>query len=68
MHKVPSLKKGVFLGAVIVASVAAVTAQHKSWAAPRAAWGDPDCDGIWNYGTMTPLEWPASRHDATLDG
>jgi hypothetical protein len=25
----------------------------------RTSWGDPDLQGTWNYGTMTPLERPA---------
>jgi hypothetical protein len=27
---------------------------------PRTAWGDPDFDGVWNFGTMTPLERSAA--------
>jgi hypothetical protein len=27
-----------------------------TWTAPRTVWGDPDFDGVWNFGTMTPLE------------
>jgi hypothetical protein len=27
--------------------------------APRTPWGEPDLQGVWNYGTMTPLERPA---------
>jgi hypothetical protein len=34
-------------------------AAAKPWAGPRTAWGDPDLEGVWNYGTMTPLERPA---------
>jgi hypothetical protein len=31
--------------------------QAKSaWKAPRTAWGDPDLQGTWNNGTITPLE------------
>ena len=30
-------------------------------APPRTAWGAPDLQGLWNYGTSTPLERPA-RH------
>ena len=26
----------------------------------RTAWGAPDLEGVWNYGTMTPLERPAN--------
>ncbi len=28
-------------------------------AAPRTPWGDPDLQGLWNHGTITPLERPA---------
>ena len=27
-------------------------------AAPRTPWGDPDLQGLWNHGTITPLERP----------
>ncbi len=27
-------------------------------AAPRTPWGDPDLQGVWNHGTITPLERP----------
>jgi len=27
-----------------------------TWTAPRTAWGDPDLQGTWNNGTITPLE------------
>ena len=38
-----------------------------SWNAPKTPWGDPDLQGIWNFGTITPLERPASQADrATL--
>jgi hypothetical protein len=34
---------------------------------PRTPWGDPDLQGIWNFGTITPLERPAQFKDrATL--
>ncbi len=26
------------------------------WTAPRTPWGDPDLEGTWNNGTITPLE------------
>ena len=32
-------------------------------ASPRTPWGDPDLQGVWNYGTMTPLERPAQWAD-----
>ena len=69
MHgaRVPTLKRGgLFVGAVIVASVAAITAQQSSWTAPRTAWGDPEFDGIWNYATMTPLERPREVADKAV--
>ena len=27
-----------------------------TWTAPRTDWGDPDLQGTWNNGTITPLE------------
>ena len=41
-----------------------VTAQSSS--APRTAWGDPDLQGLWNHGTITPLERPADYGDREL--
>jgi hypothetical protein len=34
------------------------TSSSQSWTSPRTPWGDPDLQGVWNYGTMTPLERP----------
>lgn len=34
-------------------------ASTKAWTVPRLPGGDPDLEGIWNYGTATPLERPA---------
>src|SRR6187551_1707747 len=31
----------------------------RPWTAARTASGAPDIQGVWNYGTMTPLERPA---------
>jgi hypothetical protein len=31
----------------------------KVWTIPRLPGGDPDLEGVWNYGTATPLERPA---------
>jgi len=30
----------------------------KAYTVPRTPWGDPDIQGIWNNGTITPLERP----------
>ena len=39
----------------------------KPFNAPKTPWGDPDLQGIWNFGTITPLERPAQFKDrATL--
>jgi hypothetical protein len=38
-----------------------------SFNVPKTPWGDPDLQGIWNFGTITPLERPAQFKDrATL--
>jgi hypothetical protein len=31
----------------------------KAWTPARTSSGVPDLEGVWNYGTMTPLERPA---------
>src|SRR5499426_4434808 len=35
----------------------------EAWTAPRTAWGDPDLQGIYNYGTSTPLQRPRQVAD-----
>jgi hypothetical protein len=46
---------------VLVETVSGQTAapSAKPWAVLRLAGGDPDLEGVWNYGTATPLERPA---------
>jgi len=49
------------------APAAGATRAASSPAAARTPWGDPDLQGIWNFGTITPLERPASMAErATL--
>jgi hypothetical protein len=36
------------------------TAPAGAWTPPKTAWGAPDLDGVWNFGTMTPLERSAA--------
>ena len=38
----------------------------QSLSTPRTAWGDPDLQGLWNHGTITPLERPADYGDRAL--
>jgi hypothetical protein len=38
----------------------------KPWTAPRLPGGDPDLEGVWNYGTATPLERPAQWAGKTV--
>jgi hypothetical protein len=60
------------LSIVVAATAASVWAVHAQGPArgagarnaasskvPKTAWGDPDVQGVWNFGTMTPLERPA---------
>ena len=35
----------------------------EDWTPPRTPWGDPDLQGIYNYGTSTPLQRPAHLAD-----
>ena len=46
---------------VFYALSVSVAAQSSS--SPRTAWGDPDLQGLWNHGTITPLERPAEYAD-----
>jgi hypothetical protein len=36
------------------------------WTPPRTAWGDPDIQGTWNNGTITPLERPRTAGEKEL--
>lgn len=45
-------------------------AASKAWTLPRTPWGDPDLQGVWNNGTITPLERPqnlAGRETLTAE-
>lgn len=35
----------------------------KDWVPPKTPWGDPDLQGIYNYGTSTPLQRPRQVGD-----
>jgi len=37
-----------------------------NWKAPRTPWGDPDIQGTWNNGTITPLERPRTAGEKEL--
>ena len=45
------------------AAAAAQTTAATSWTPPKTAWGDPDLQGIYNYGTSTPLQRPKQVGD-----
>jgi len=47
----------VAAAAAILLPFSSVQAQGRPLA--RTSWGDPDLQGVWNYGTMTPVERPA---------
>jgi hypothetical protein len=40
------------------AGAQSATGTSGSFSAPKTPWGDPDLQGIWNFGTITPLERP----------
>jgi hypothetical protein len=53
--------------AVVIAVTTTVAARAQSeaaeWSVPKTPWGDPDLQGIYNYGTSTPLERPEQLSD-----
>ena len=70
---------GVLAAVVVVASVLAArgqlawlpgvsagTAASDEWTPPRTPWGDPDLQGIYNYGTSTPLQRPTQLGDKAV--
>ena len=48
----------VSVGALQPAAAQSVSPDERP-AVPRTPWGDPDLQGVWNHGTITPLERPA---------
>ena len=44
---------------MIMAPSAAEGQSGETGPAPMTAWGDPDLQGVWTHGTITPLERPA---------
>ncbi|MSR20338.1 MAG: hypothetical protein EXR91_05100 [Gemmatimonadetes bacterium] len=50
------LVRALFVTAAVAAS--AIAPPTHAQTPPRTSWGDPDLQGVWNYGTMTPLERP----------
>ena len=55
----------VCLAVLLVGVSSAANAQSVSSGAeiPRTPWGDPDLQGVWNHGTITPLERPPEYGD-----
>ena len=54
------------LAALVVLAPAASQAQEEGWTVPRTAAGQPDLQGVWDFRTLTPLQRPANRAEATL--
>jgi len=65
----PALRGGLAVLILLLLSAGVATAQApkavrktagsaKSWTPPHTPWGDPDLQGIWNNGTITPIERP----------
>src|SRR6185369_635133 len=50
-------------GQLAWAGLAGKTADAEAWTSPKTAWGDPDLQGIYNYGTSTPLQRPKQVGD-----
>ena len=47
-----------YIGAVMGVLASLAAAQPGVSGVMRTAWGDPDLQGVWNHGTITPLERP----------
>ena len=49
------------LAVALLLPAAPVTGQSGGFTpVARTTWGDPDLQGIWNFGTLTPMERPES--------
>ena len=69
MHKtnpLPRHSRDYFSFFVCLFCFLSVSVVAQSSSAPRTAWGDPDLQGLWNHGTITPLERPADYGDREL--
>jgi len=50
-------------GGLTAATAARSQPDAAQWSPPKTPWGDPDLQGIYNYGTSTPLERPLALID-----
>ena len=50
----------VVAAACIVAGSAGTLVGQQATTSPRTPWGDPELQGMWSYGVLTPLERPAA--------
>ena len=67
-NRLPSFSReylSVFVCVLWGLSVSAPVAAQ-SLSAPQTAWRAPDLQGLWNHGTITPLERPADYGDRAL--
>ena len=48
---------------IAVVALAPAFAGAQSSEVPRTPWGDPDLQGVWNNGTITPMERPVEQAD-----
>ena len=51
----------IYIGAVMGVLASLAAAQPGVSGVMRTAWGDPDLQGVWNHGTITPLERPVEH-------
>ena len=67
-----SRRLGIALGAlaIVVLGIGCTSSNNAGgeggWVPPKTSWGDPDLQGIYNYGTSTPLQRPQSVADKSV--
>ena len=64
-QRIPTMRVAGIIAVLTCAIAGVVRGQPagEQWAPPKTPWGDPDLQGIFNYGTSTPLQRPDQLAD-----